>query len=140
MTITEYLLQFFRQYSALSGRIDVDFLADEAETFSLDTIPCEEVLKRYHDGSTRKQFQFAISSRRFYDQNIAQNIGNLRLFEELTEWVEQQSAGRLLPAMDGSREPLKIVVTSNAYPFSVTEDGKARYQMQLRFEYFQKRR
>ena len=138
MTVIECLRNWFREYEGLSGRFDVDFLDDEAGTLSIDTIPCEEVLKKYFDGSTRKQFQFAVSSRRFYEQNIDQNLENLQFFEDLTKWVEHKANARELPVMDNQRTAQKIVVTSTAYPFIVSEDGKARYQLQMRLEYFQK--
>lgn len=138
-TVMEQIQTWLRTYPGLSGRLDVDFLDDEADTYSVDTIPCEEVLKRYLDGSVRKQFQFAVSSRRYYDQNIAQNLGNLQFFEDLTAWVENKAHARELPPMDGGRTAQAIIVTSTAYPFVVTEDGKARYQLQMRLEYFQKR-
>ena len=138
MTVMESIRQWLKTYSGLSGRLDVDFLDEEVDTYSVDTIPCEEVLKRYHDGSTRKQFQFAVSSRRFYEQNIAQNLSNLQFFEDLTLWVEQKVRVRELPAMDKGRTAQKIAVTSTAYPFVASEDGKARYQLQMRLEYFQK--
>lgn len=138
-TVMELVQSWLRQYPGLSGRLDVDFLDDEADTYSVDTTPCEEILKRYMDGSTRKQFQFAVSSRRYYDQNIAQNLGNLHFFEDLTAWVESKAHARELPEMDGGRTAQAIIVTSTAYPFTVTEDGKARYQLQMRLEYFQKR-
>lgn len=139
MTVMENVRAWLRTYPGLDGRLDVDFLDDAADTYSVDTIPCEEVIKRYMDGSTMKQFQFAVSSRRFYDQNITQNLGNLEFFEGLTAWVEQKAQARDLPEMDGNRVAQKIIVTSTAYPFIVSEDGKARYQLQMRLEYFQKR-
>lgn len=138
-TIMEIVLNWLRVYPGLSGRLDVDFLDDDADTYSVDSIPCEAILKRYVDGSTRRQFQFAISSRRFYEQNIAQNLENLQFFEDLTKWVESKAAARELPEMDGGRTAQAIVVTSSAYPFVITENGMARYQIQLRLEYFQKR-
>ena len=138
-TVMECVQTWLRTYPGLSGRLDVDFLDDEADTYSVDTIPCEEVLKRYMDGSKRKQFQFAVSSRRFYDQNIAQNLENLQFFADFTEWVESKAQARELPVMDGGRTAQAIVVTSTAYPFIVTEDGKARYQLQMRLEYYQQR-
>lgn len=140
MTVIENVRNWLKTYPELDGRIDVDFLDSEADTYSIDTIPCEEILKRYKDGSTVKQFQFAISSRRHYEQNIEQNISNLAFFERLTAWVEAQAQARNLPTMDGERKALKMVVTSTAYPFDVSESGKARYQMQMRLEYFNKRR
>ena len=136
MTVMECVQTWLRSYSGLSGRLDVDFLDEEADTYSVDTIPCEEVVKRYADGSVVKQFQFAVSSRRFYDQNIAQNIDNLKFFEDLGAWVEARAKARKLPVMDGGKTAQKIVVTSTAYPFIISEDGKARYQMQMRLEYY----
>jgi hypothetical protein len=138
-TVMELVQSWLRTYPGLSGRLDVDFLDDEADTYSVDSIPCEAVLKRYVDGSTRRQFQFAISSRRFYEQNISQNLENLQFFENLTEWVEKKAGARELPEMDGGRTAQAIFVTSSAYPFVITENGLARYQIQLRLEYFQKR-
>lgn len=140
MTVMQCIREWLKQYPGLDGRLDVDFLDEEADTYSLDTIPCEEVLKRYRDGSAMKQFQFVVASRRIYDQNIAQNLSNLDFFEDLTEWVEQKARARELPVMDKDRTAQKIVVTSTAYPFVVSEDGKARYQLQMRLEYFSKRR
>jgi hypothetical protein len=139
MTVMENVRAWLRQYPGLNGRLDVDFLDEDADTYSIDTIPCEEIIKRYKDGSTIKQFQFAISSRRYYEQNIAQNLSNLDFFEKLTAWIEQKAQQHELPEMDNNRTALKIIVTSTAYPFDVSEDGKARYQQQMRLEYFYKR-
>jgi hypothetical protein len=138
MTVMQSVQKWLKTYSGLSGRLDVDFLDENADTYSVDTIPCEEIIKRYKDGGTIKQFQFAVSSRRFYEQNIKQNLSNLQFFEDLTAWVEKQARARKLPTMDKGRTAQKIVVTSTAYPFLVSEDGKARYQIQMRLEYYQK--
>lgn len=139
MTVIECVRTWLRLYPGLKKRLDVDFLGEDSDTYSIDTIPCEEVIKRYRDGSTLKQFQFAISSRREYEQNIKQNVSNLKFFEDLTAWVEKKTQARELPTMDGNRTALKMVVTSTGYPFAVSENGKARYQIQMRLEYFSKR-
>lgn len=136
MTVIESVRKWLKEYPGLSGRLDVDFLSEKADTYSIDTIPSEEVIKRYKGGGCVKQFQFAISSRRFYDQNIKQNVENLKFFEDLTSWVEEQAKARNLPKMGEGKTALKIVVTSTAYPFIVSEDGKARYQLQMRLEYY----
>lgn len=139
MIVIECVREWLRQYPGLKGRLDVDFLGEKVEQYSVDTIPCEEVIKRYRDGSKLKQFQFAVSSRKEYEQNIKQNVSNLKFFEDLTAWVEAKADAHELPTMDGSRTAQKIVVTSTGYPFGVSEDGKARYQIQMRLEYIQKR-
>lgn len=138
MTVMQSVQKWLKTYSKLSGRLDVDFLDENIDTYSIDTIPCEEIIKRYKDGGTIRQFQFAVSSRRAYEQNIKNNLSNLQFFEDLTAWVESKARMRQLPTMDKGRTAQKIVVTSTAYPFIVSEDGKARYQIQMRLEYFQK--
>ena len=138
MTVMENVQKWLKTYSGLSGRLDVDFLDEDADTYSVDTIPCEVVLKRYRDGGTLRQFQFNVSTRRHYEQNIKNNLSNLQFFEDLTAWIENKARARQLPVMDKGRTAQKIVVTSSGYPFEVTENGMARYQMQLRLEYFQK--
>lgn len=139
MAVMKYIRDWLKQYPGLTGRLDVDFLDEDADTYSIDTIPCEEIIKRYKDGSTVKQFQFAVSSRRYYEQNIKQNLSNLDFFEGLTAWIEQKMQKKELPTMDKNRTAQRIVITSTAYPFMVSEDGKARYQIQMRLEYFNKR-
>ena len=39
--------------------------------------------------------------------------------------------------MDAGKTARKIVVTSSAYPFTVSDNGTARYQTQMRLEYYQ---
>jgi hypothetical protein len=136
MTVIESIREWLKEYNGLTGRLDVDFLGEDADTYSIDTIPSEEIIKRYKNGGCVKQFQFAVSSRRFYDQNIAQNVENLKFFEDLTAWVEAQARARKLPDMGEGKTAQKIIVTSTAYPFIVSEDGKARYQLQMRLEYY----
>lgn len=138
MTVIQSVQKWLKTYNGLSGRLDVDYLPEDTDTYSIDTIPCEEIIKRYKDGGTLKQFQFAVSSRRAYEQNIKNNLSNLQFFEDLTAWVESKARSREFPIMDKGRTAQKIVVTSTAYPFVVSEDGKARYQIQLRLEYYQK--
>ena len=138
MAVIESIRKWLKTYPELSGWLDVDFLGEDVDTYSVDSIPCPEIIKQYRDGSTLKQFQFAVSSRRFYEQNIKTNSSNLQFFEDLTNWIEKQKKMRNLPKMDEGKTALKIIVTSTAYPFIISEDGKARYQVQMRLEYFNK--
>lgn len=134
MSVMKSITDWLKGYEGLTGRLDVDMLDDEAECYSVDCVPCQELVKQYLDGSSIRQFQFTIASRRFYDQNIAQNLDNLQFFEDLTEWVSRRGN---LPSMDKGKTARSITVTSNAYPFIPGENGTARYQIQLRLEYYQ---
>ncbi len=139
MTIIEGLREWLRTCPALAdSRLNVDFLPEEAKTYSVDAVPCKEVIKKYMDGSSKRQFMFAIASREFSGANIAENIDTHAFYEALSAWVEVQCKRRAFPGLGEIRRAQSIEVSSTAYPFIVDEHGTARYQLQLVLTYFQK--
>lgn len=141
MTLIEALRGWLRIYPPLSqGRLAVDFLPKQAQAYSLDSVPCKEEVRRYLDGSSLRQFLFVLSSREFKGEDIRQNTDNLAFYEGFSNWVLAQDRARQLPELGESRTARKIEVTTSGYPFFVDEHGTARYQIQLRMEYFQKGR
>ncbi len=139
MTIVEAIRGWLRTYEPLSkGRLAVDFLPKQAQTYSVDTVPCKEEIKRYMDGSSLRQFLFTLSSRNFKGENIGQNVDNLAFYEAFSAWVLQQNQTKTFPVLTAGQTARKIEVTTSGYPFFVDEHGTARYQIQMRMEYFQK--
>ena len=73
MTIIEGIRTWLKTYDGFAGeRINVDFLTDDVKTYSVDSVPTKEVIKKYLDGSTLRQFLFCVSSREFYGEDIQQ--------------------------------------------------------------------
>lgn len=141
MTIIEAVRGWLRTYPSLaSGRLAVDFLPKQAQTYSVDSVPSKEEIKRYLDGSSVRQFLFTLSSREFKGEDIVQNVDNLTFYEGFAAWVLNQSRRRQLPELGEGRTARKVEVTTSGYPFQVDEHGTARYQIQLRLEDFQKGR
>lgn len=139
MTIIDGVRAWLKTYEGLAdGRLSVDFLPEEAKSYSVDTVPTTEIVKRYLDGSSIRQFLFCVSSREFYSDNIAQNVDNQAFYEGLAAWLERKSKLRQLPDIGTGRTVRSIEISSTAYPFVVDEHGTARYQLQLKLTYFQK--
>lgn len=139
MTIIDGVRAWLKTYEGLAdGRLSVDFLPEEAKSYSVDTVPTTEIVKRYLDGSSIRQFLFCVSSREFYSDNIAQNVDNQAFYERLAAWLERKSKLRQFPNIGTGRTVRSIEISSTAYPFVVDEHGTARYQLQLKLTYFQK--
>lgn len=139
MTIIEAVRKWLRTYPTLSkGRLAVDFLPKQARTYSVDSVPCKEEVKQYLDGSSVRQFLFTLSSREFKGEDVGQNVDNLAFYEGFAAWVLNQNRMRQLPDLGDGRTARKVEVTTSGYPFQVDDHGTARYQIQLRMEYFQK--
>lgn len=138
MTIIGSLRNYFQTFPGLeTERLDIDCLAHEVDRFSIDAVPCEPVLKTYLDGSTVRQYLFTISSRCYFGTDLRRQEKNLAFFDALEAWLEEQQFFRRMPALGSGRIPRKVEITSSAYPYLISDSGKARYQIQLRLEYYQ---
>lgn len=140
ITNIEAVREWLRTYEPLSsGRLGVDFLPEKAQTYSVDSVPGPEIIKQYLDGSAVKQFDFVLASREFFGDSIGQNADNLQWYEEFSGWVKRQNRRpKNLPRLSGRRQAQSVEVSTSGYPFQMSAEGKARYQIQLKMTYFEK--
>ena len=114
--------------------INTNFLDGEVNSFSIEEIPCNPIVKKYTDGSTLRQFQFAFCSREPYGQEIIQQIENSSFYEDFSNEIEEKNNRNILPVGDSDIEPIGIEITSSAYVVA-TEEDTAMYQINLNFKY-----
>lgn len=119
--------------------LNVDRLGDTEIEYTVDGEMTSPILKKYVDGSSLRQFNFIFASREKYGSDTLQNITNSGFYEDFADWIETQSDSGNLPELDEYRTPRYIEVLSGGYVFD-TNDSTARYQIQLKFVYYQDRR
>lgn len=138
MNLTQAIRHWLEQFPGLSGGVmHLDFLPSEARSYSVCSIPTEPILRQYLDGSSRRQLLFTVSSREFFGPDVAQQSEHLDFFEELEAWLEFQHMRKNLPALGDGRKCISVEILSTAYPFSVSPDGMAQYQVQMKMTYLQ---
>lgn len=115
--------------------INVNYLAAETDSFSIEEIPVNPIVKKYVDGSSIRQFQFVFCSREPYGAEILQNIENSSFYEDFAEEIEKKNNKGILPLLAENLEARSLEVLSNAYTVSVTEDT-SMYQINLNFKYY----
>ncbi len=118
-------------------KLNVDFLPDESATYSVDVVPVTPILKRYLDGSSRRQFLFVLSTRAYYGALYRQQLDNLAFFEDFEEWLDAQNRRKNFPDLGDDRVGQKLEVTTSGYAFAPQTDS-ARYQIQCKLIYIQK--
>lgn len=114
--------------------INTNFLDGEIDSFSIEEIPCNPIVNKYLDGSTKRQFQFAFCSREPYGQEIIQQIENSSFYEDFSNEIESKNNQGILPIGTDGIEPIGIEITSSAYVVT-TEEDTAMYQINLNFKY-----
>ena len=138
MTIIEAVRAFLATCPLLEdGLLRVDFLPEEAASYSVDVTPVTPVVKRYMDGSSQRQFLFTLATRTYYGEFIRQQLDNLAFFEQFEEWVDAQDRARNFPDLGAGRQVRRLEVTTSGYVFA-PDTETARYQIQCRMTYYQK--
>ena len=138
MTIVESVKDFILTCPLLDDlkRLNIDFLPEDPDTYSIEGIPAPEIITKYLDGSTERQFVFVFAARFFYSEEVRNNIENSGFYEKFAEWLEEQTEADNLPVLDGGRTASKIEAMSSGYLYDIAGDlTNARYQIQCRLIY-----
>jgi hypothetical protein len=137
MSIIEAVRGYLETCPLLTGGLlHVDWLPEEAATYSVDVIPVTPVVKRYIDGSSLRQFAFVLATRTYYGEFVRQQLDNLGFFEDFAQWLEAQSRAHNFPDLGAGRIGRTVEVTTSGYVFA-PDTETARYQIQCRLTYLQ---
>lgn len=141
MAIIESIRDFIAGCPLLKNGVllNVDRLGATSIEYTVDGEITNPVLRQYTDGSSLRQFEFVFASREKYGADTLQNIANSGFYEDFADWIETQSNAGNLPELGKYRVPQYIEVLSGGYVFD-SDDSTARYQIQLKFVYYQDRR
>ena len=116
--------------------VNVDFLPDSPDTYSIEEVPANAVIQTYLDGSQERQFVFVFASRFYYSDETRNNIENSGFYEDFSDWLDEQTQNGSLPIMRDGLTPTKIEAMSSGYLFDISGDlSNARYQIQCRLIY-----
>lgn len=114
--------------------INADNLPENAFEYCIETVPCDPVITSYVDGSAIKQYLFLFAGREVFGDNT-DNLSNSAIYEEVADWIEEQTKAKILPALPKGMEAQKLDVLTNGYVLD-NDETKARYQIQCRLVYY----
>lgn len=116
--------------------VNIDFLPDNPDTYSIEQTPSEPIVKRYMDGTTDRQITFVFACRMYYSDELINNINNSGFFEKFQDWLFDNSEEGILPKLEENLIPEKIEAISSGYLYDISGDlSNARYQIQCRLLY-----
>ncbi len=114
-----------------NGIINVDYVDEIIEGFTIDIKPSDLIYKRYADGSSLRQiaFDFVVNA----PFSNLQNLANSKFFEDFSKWIETQNKSNNLPVMPGvqSIECIKL-----GYILQKT-DTVSNYIIEMQVIYFE---
>nr|DAI95727.1 MAG TPA: Minor capsid protein from bacteriophage [Caudoviricetes sp.] len=136
-TIIKSLWNYFLACPLTGDRkLNVDYLPESGIEYSIDTTPATDIVKKYTDGSSIRQYLFVFRSVNEYGSDALQNIANSGFYEQFSDWLEQQNLENNYPELPVGKTPIKIEAQSTGYLFT-TGPAVGRYQIQCRLLYLQ---
>ena len=82
MSLIENIRKYMSSCPLLDGgSINIDFLSSSNIEYTIETVPCEPVIKYFIGGSSLRQYEFILASREFYGTDVVQNIQNSEFYE-----------------------------------------------------------
>lgn len=82
-----------------NGKVNVDYIKDKPQSYSIDETPATTVLIAYPDGGSRNQILFDFSVQA--DFSALENIKNSKFCDDFTDWIKKQDKIGNLPKIDG---------------------------------------
>lgn len=135
-SIIEGLSDYFLKCPLLKdGVFRVNALGSEPVEYELESAITSPVIKTYIDGSSVRQYQFNFNSRESYSMDRILAIQNESFYEDLCNWVEEQSKSGNLPEMPEGCEAQAITVLAPGFMLDATMES-AFYQVQLQLQYY----
>ena len=82
-----------------NGKVNVDYIKDKPQSYSIDETPATTVLIQYPDGGSRNQILFDFSIQASF--SALENIKNSKFCDDFTEWIKEQDNNGNVPKIDG---------------------------------------
>lgn len=117
------------------GRVNVDYIGTKM-SYSIDSLPCDPVVHRYMDGGSKRQYQFAFTSKEEYDEDSRVNIDNSGFQQAFEDWLETRNTLADFPELDGNKQAYRYETLNKGYLFDI-DGNKAKYRTECRLLYTQ---
>lgn len=81
-----------------NGKVNVDYIKDKPQSYSIDETPATTILKPYKDGGSRNQILFDFSIQASF--SALENIKNSKFCDNFTAWIKEQNNNGNLPKIE----------------------------------------
>lgn len=99
--LREYLMNVISELNENYKQLNVDFLSNDINNYSIDKIPSQKVIESWIIGDVIHQDIYSFRSRMNYSSEVLNNIKNIGFFEMFENKIKQKNNNNILPDIDG---------------------------------------
>lgn len=129
--LREYLFNVISEIRESYEQINVGFLSDEINNYSLDKIPTNRVVESWIIGDTIYKDVYSFRSRMNYSADVMTNIENIGFFEIFEQKIKEKNLNNELPDIDG----IQSIKCLNCGSMNNANTNTAEFDIQIQIEY-----
>lgn len=114
--------------------IQVNFLGEMPQSYAIENVPVNPVVRKYPDGGSLRQCLFVFASREFHDAQALSNQQAADFYQAFADWVEETNRMGTLPCLGDGLCSLKLEVLKSGF-LENAGATTARYEITCRLLY-----
>ena len=126
-----YLMDIITELIGQYGEMNINFLSNEPNNYSLDKIPVNPTTEQWIIGNFRKRDVYSFRSRMNYSADTMTNIENIGFYETFEKIIKQKNDNNDLPDIDG----IQSITCLNCGTLNRANTNTAEFDIQIQIEY-----
>lgn len=126
-----YLMDIITELIGQYGEMNINFLSNEPNNYSLDKIPVVTEVQKWIIGDTLYRDVYSFRSRMNYSADTMTNIENIGFYETFEKLIKQKNDNNDLPEIDG----IQSISCLNCGTMNNANTNTAEFDIQVQIEY-----
>ena len=126
-----YLMDIITELIGQYGEMNINFLSNEPNNYSLDKIPVVTEVQKWIIGDTIYRDVYSFRSRMNYSADTMTNIENIGFYETFEKMIKQKNDSNDLPDIDG----IQSISCLNCGTLNRANTNTAEFDIQIQIEY-----
>ena len=128
-----YLMNVITELIGQYGEMNINFLSNEPNNYSLDKIPVNPTTEEWIIGSRLKRDVYSFRSRMNYSADTMSNIENIGFYETFEKLIEEKNNDNVLPGID----EIQSISCLNCGTMNNANTNTAEFDIQIQIEYME---
>ena len=126
-----YLMDIITELVGQYGEMNINFLSNEPNNYSLDKIPVDKDGEKWIINASLKRDVYSFRSRMNYSADTMTNIENIGFYETFEKIIKQKNDSNDLPDIDG----IQSISCLNCGTMNNANTNTAEFDIQIQIEY-----
>ncbi len=129
--LRSYLMNIINDLVVNYEQLNINFLSNEPDNYSLDKMPVEPQVEQWIIGNFLNRDVYSFRSRMNYSADVISNIENIGFYETFEKIIKQKNDANELPDIEG----IQSIQCLNAGTMNNADTNTAEFDIQIQIEY-----